>query len=318
MPPECSSAGPALGLCGFPDREGGCRAVLAPQLLTAPSKPRRGGRAAGPESGPCATFPCRGLGAAALPFRGWRRHRSLTSAAWKSRRLIAHIAGPRRVRHVPFRRGSVYSTASQGIPPGIAATLAGPTMSSGASSRDASSRRGRSARAALPARCILLAFLLLIPLARGSALHDRACGELYDPTSLGRLRTVCVDTSYLEAATASELREFMARERQPGRFLARMSWHFTDPCEGADAILRVYSALGTHHVSKPSWTVNPNASVPSVDYDEPISQVVLLVYDRASVRLLYRTESQGRGKSGEAAFVPVFSKLVKDVDQLGH
>ena len=141
MPPECSSAGPALGLCGFPDREGGCRAVLAPQLLTAPSKPRRGGRAAGPESGPCATFPCRGLGVAALPFRGWRRHRSLTSAAWKSRRLIAHIAGPRRVRHVPFRRGSVYSTASQGIPPGIAATLAGP--------HDVFQR--------FPARCILTA-----------------------------------------------------------------------------------------------------------------------------------------------------------------
>ena len=192
-------------------------------------------------------------------------------------------------------------------------------MFSGVLRRDASLRPGRwPSRISFPACCILLGLLLLIPFGRGSALQNKACRELYDPESLSRLRTVCVDTSYLGATAASGVKEFVARGSQPGQLLTRVSWRFADRCEGADAILRVYFTPGARHVSTPKPKTNPNVNVPSLDYYEPISQVVLLIYGRASVRLLYRTDAQGGGRNWEAALKPLFSKLVKDINQLGH
>ena len=51
---------------------------------------------------------------------------------------------------------------------------------------------------------------------------------------------------------------------------------------------------------------------------ERTTQVVLLVYDRASVRLLYRTEAQGQTTNRRTLLKGPFSRLVKDIRELGH
>jgi hypothetical protein len=55
----------------------------------------------------------------------------------------------------------------------------------------------------------------------------------------------------------------------------------------------------------------------SSDSVETVTQVVLLVYDRASVRLLYRTEVKDRAANRVALLKSPFSKLVKDVKAIG-
>ena len=50
----------------------------------------------------------------------------------------------------------------------------------------------------------------------------------------------------------------------------------------------------------------------------PVIQVVLLIYDRASVRLLYRTEDNDLETKRMILLKGPFSRLVKDVEKLGH
>jgi hypothetical protein len=55
-----------------------------------------------------------------------------------------------------------------------------------------------------------------------------------------------------------------------------------------------------------------------LEENEQVTQVVLLIYDRASVRVLYRTEGQGAGKNRGALLKGPFSRLVKDMKALNH
>ncbi len=171
-------------------------------------------------------------------------------------------------------------------------------------------------RLALLSRGIVFCFLLLIPFLRGSAVENKACGELFHPEALRRVRTVCVDTSYLEAGVASDVKTFVAREKQPGQLLKLMTWEFTDQCAAADAFIRVYFAPSERHVTESDYSLRGGGT--SRDFYEPVTQVVLLVYDRASVRLLYRTEAQGQATNRVALLKGPFAKLVKDIKELSH
>jgi hypothetical protein len=69
-------------------------------------------------------------------------------------------------------------------------------------------------------RCIFFCFLLLIPLVHSSARENKVCGDLFNPQALRRLRTVCVDTSFLEAGAASDVKAFLAMESVQMRLTA--------------------------------------------------------------------------------------------------
>jgi hypothetical protein len=136
---------------------------------------------------------------------------------------------------------------------------------------------------------------------------------LFDHEALRRVRTFCVDTSYLEAGVASDIKTFVARENQPGRLLRRLNWQLADPCAAADAVIRVYFA-SSERLTTGTGAARWEAASPSY---EPVTQVVLLVYDRASVRLLYRTEVKEPATNRVALLKGPFSRLVKDIKALG-
>jgi hypothetical protein len=166
--------------------------------------------------------------------------------------------------------------------------------------------------------CTLLYCPLLIPFLLGSSLQNGACGELINPQALRHLKTVCVDTSYLQAGVAFDVKAFVARENQPGQLLSRLSWKITEDCAGADALIRVYFAPSERHVTLGITNDVLAGERAPLEEDEQVTQVVLLIYDRASVRVLYRTEGQGQGKNRGALLKGLFSRLVKDMRAFDH
>lgn len=170
--------------------------------------------------------------------------------------------------------------------------------------------------------CALLCSLLLAHFLRGSSLQNGACGELFNPQALRHLKTLCVDTSYLQAGEAFDVKRFLARENQPGRLLKRLSWKITEDCAGADALITVYFAPSERHVALTNDALPgqraPSGQTAPLEENEQVTQVVLLIYDRASVRMLYRTEGQGQGKNRGALLKGPFSRLVKDMKALDH
>lgn len=170
--------------------------------------------------------------------------------------------------------------------------------------------------------CTLLCCLLLVHFLRGSSLQNGACGELFNPQALRHLKTLCADTSYLEADVAFDVKTFVARENQPGRLLRRLSWKITEDCAGADALIRVYFAPSERHVAFTNDVLvgqrAPSGQTAPLEENEQVTQVVLLIYDRASLRVLYRTEGQGQGRNRGALLKGPFSRLVKDMKALDH
>ena len=161
----------------------------------------------------------------------------------------------------------------------------------------------------LPSRCFLFCFLLLISFVHGSAQEKKACGELFDREAVRRVRTACVDTSYLGEGEALEIKKFVARESKPGHLLRRMPWELTDQCAAADAVIRVYFAQSESIVQR----TDLGGGVTSASFFEQVMQVVLLIYDRASVRILYRTEGRDKGTNRTGLLKGPFSRLVKDL-----
>jgi hypothetical protein len=131
-----------------------------------------------------------------------------------------------------------------------------------------------------------------------------------------------VDTSYLEAGVALDVKTFVAKENQPGQLLTRLSWKITEDCAGADALIRVYFAPSERHVALANDALPgqraPSGQMAPLEENEQVTQVVLLIYDRASVRVLYRTEGHGARKNRGALLKGPFSRLVKDMKALDH
>jgi hypothetical protein len=167
-----------------------------------------------------------------------------------------------------------------------------------------------------PAILSLLFFPFLLTIDSGSGMNTRRCGDLFNPEALRRIRNVCVDTSYLEPATAADVNSFVGKESRQGHLLTHMNWRFLEKCAEADAIVRVYFA-GSQRNSTRELPGNAGWIAPApLNVSEPATQVVLLIYDRASVRVLYRTETLGPRTSRVALLRLPFSKLVKDMNAL--
>ena len=185
-------------------------------------------------------------------------------------------------------------------------------MTFGAIRQHSSCRRaGWPPRIALISRCALSLFLLLISFVPSAALENKACGQLIDLEALRRIRTVCVDTSYLAAGEASDIKGFVASENQPGQLLKRLPWQFADPCSPSDVVIRVNFNQGKRRVVLTEKGKVGGAT--SAESFQRVNQVVLLVYGRASVRLLYRTEVEGSAKNRAASLKGLFSRLIKDM-----
>lgn len=162
-------------------------------------------------------------------------------------------------------------------------------------------------------RCLLFSFLFLLPFVSGSAQDKKGCGEVFDREALCRVRTACVDTSYLEKADALAITEFVAKENQPRQLLSEIPWKFSDQCPTADAVIKVYfteAELLTRESGNPL-----REGTPTITFSEQLVQAVLLIYDRASVRVLYRYRSAGREKGSKRAVLlkDPFSRLVRDL-----
>ena len=124
-----------------------------------------------------------------------------------------------------------------------------------------------------------------------------------------------MDTSYLQAEVASDIKTFVAKENQPRRLLKHLNWQLVDQCAAADAVIRIYFAHSESYLTVANK--DQRGGTTSSDSVETVTQVVLLVYDRASVRLLYRTEVKDRAANRVALLKSPFSKLVKDVKAIG-
>jgi hypothetical protein len=169
---------------------------------------------------------------------------------------------------------------------------------------------------ARPSRLLRFCFLLLITFGQASAREKETCGEVCDREALRRVRTVCVDTSYLEEGEAFDIKTFMATENQPGQPIRQIPWDFTDRCAAADAVIRVYF-VQSELITKVTRR-GKRGAVPSRTFSHQVNQAVLLIYDRASVRLLYRTEGQRKGTYRPALLEGPFSKLAKDLESAGR
>jgi len=165
---------------------------------------------------------------------------------------------------------------------------------------------------ARPSRWLLFCFLFLIPFVLGSAQEEKkGFGEVFDREALRRVRTACVDTSYLEEADALDIKDFVAREYQPGQLLSQIPWNLTDQCAAADAVIRVYFTQSELLTREEGNLLR--GGVPTVTFSEQVIQAVLFIYDPASVRVLFRTEGQDKGTKRAALLKDPFSRLVKDL-----
>jgi len=174
---------------------------------------------------------------------------------------------------------------------------------------------------ALPSCCVLFCLLLPYSIVPGSARENKACSNLFHLEALRWVRTVCVDTSYLREGETSDVKTFVARENQPGHLLRRLNWEFTDQCAAANAVIRVYFAQTEVNIHRTDVGPRPDVGqggVASSSVSEEEIQVVLLIYDRASVRILYRTETQYKGPNRRTMLKDPFSRLVKDLRRLGQ
>jgi hypothetical protein len=166
---------------------------------------------------------------------------------------------------------------------------------------DAGRRRSEYALvAAIPSfgllpRCVLLCFLLFVPLVQGATVKHRACIEQFRPAALARVKTFCLDTSNLEPGFASEVAAFVAKRGHSHGVLKQLPWTFTDRCAAADAVIRVYFTA-----SEQSYP----------EFAEGAGVAVLLVYDRAYLTVLYRTEVPSH-RNKTVVLRSLFSRLVK-------
>jgi hypothetical protein len=169
---------------------------------------------------------------------------------------------------------------------------------------------------ALLSRCGLFCFLVFASFARGSTTEHQACGEPFDPAALRRVRTFCVDTSNLEPLVAADVAALVAKENRPHNLLKHMAWTLTDRCAEADAVIRVYFAPSEQHVRIEHTPENIGPALSYSNFVEPATEVVLWVYDRASLRVLYRTEVHSQKTKPAALLKDPFSRLVKETKEL--
>lgn len=138
-------------------------------------------------------------------------------------------------------------------------------------------------------------------------------GEVFDPEALKQTKTYCVDLSHMESSQAAGVKEFLAKESEPKKLLSRLPWQLVDDCTKADAVARIYFA----RVDVREEMSAPNLAGSPVSFRQS-RQPVLLLYDKASIRLFYRAEGQILGRKAEDVIGSPFAMLVKDLKKINR
>jgi len=139
--------------------------------------------------------------------------------------------------------------------------------------------------------------------------------EVFDREGLMQIRSFCVSTRHLEGPEAAAVNEFLATEGQPGKLLSRLPWSLTNDCTKADAVARIY--LDPVELAEVE-TIEDRVHNQPRPKQSTRFQPVLLVYDKASIRLFYRAEGKVlRGNSADVLGSP-FAMLLKDLGGRGR
>jgi hypothetical protein len=138
--------------------------------------------------------------------------------------------------------------------------------------------------------------------------HPRR-GVVFDRDALTQVRSFCVDTRHLEGIEAVQVNEFVAEESKPGKLMSRLPWTLVDDCTKADAVARIYFAP----VEVTDVTEDKGSGLKKTSRPRQVSQPVLLIYDKASIRLFYRTESSTLEGDRMNVLGSPFTMLAKDL-----
>jgi hypothetical protein len=143
--------------------------------------------------------------------------------------------------------------------------------------------------------------------------------EVFDPNALAHIKSFCVDLRNLEGWQAEGVGEFVAKNTQPKKLLGHLPWQLIGDCTKADAVARIYFAPANIE------DVAREYSLSSPPTFQQGYQPVLLLYDKASIRLFYLaacpqaySHPEGQVPYGNAVdgLGSLFSMLVKDVKRV--
>jgi hypothetical protein len=134
-------------------------------------------------------------------------------------------------------------------------------------------------------------------------------GEVFDREALRQAKSFCVDAGHLEGPEADEVKEFVEEEGKPGKLLSRLPWRLIDDCAKADAVARIYFAP----VEVTDVTEDKGSGIQKKSPPRQFSQPVLLIYDKASIRLFYRAEGLIASGDSMKIMASPFSMLIKDL-----
>jgi hypothetical protein len=138
-------------------------------------------------------------------------------------------------------------------------------------------------------------------------------GEVFDPDALEHTKTFCVDLNHMESSQAADVKEFLAKERQPRKLLGRLPWQLVDDCTKADTVARIYFArVDVREEMSAPYIAGSPASI------RQGRQPVLLLYDKASIRLFYRAEGLVFHGSAEDVLGSPFAMLVRDFKKINR
>jgi hypothetical protein len=135
--------------------------------------------------------------------------------------------------------------------------------------------------------------------------------EVLDPEALEHTKTFCVDTSHMEDSQAVEVKEFLAKERGRKKVLGQLPWQLVDDCTKVDAVARIYFISVHEEITK------VGSAARSTGFRRG-TQPVLLLYDKASIRLFFRAEGTVlHGDAADALGSP-FAMLAKDLRKINR
>ena len=139
-------------------------------------------------------------------------------------------------------------------------------------------------------------------------------GEIFDRDALKQTRSYCFDVSSLEGSEAAKVREFLAEGGGPKKLLSGLPWRLIEDCTKADAVARIYftRAVVTEVLNGKGTGLKQMSGPDERPYP------VLLVYDKASIRLFYRAEGSITYGDPTKVLGSPFSMLLKDLETVAR
>ena len=135
---------------------------------------------------------------------------------------------------------------------------------------------------------------------------------VFDIDALNHTQSYCLDVKHLRDIEAADFQNFLAKEGQPGKVLSLLPWKLRDDCAKADAVARVYFTS-----VESSKRREQDARRDAAMFGFPRGRrPVLLIYDRASIRLYYRAEGPDTRGDPLSALTKLFSGLLEDLQQM--